>query len=164
MNKGGIGVGSASIVLVFAVLCLTVFSLITYVVASNDKALVEAEARLVKGYYEADALAELVVAEILDSDVIPLSLHGINIEAEWDMWLDADVVEFTCPVSERKALYVRLAVRQDSYDVLVWRMYDTDEWNFDDRINVWPGPPGIDIDEDMDFWSGLDLWSDDEFD
>ena len=54
MKNGGIGVGSASIVLVFAVLCLTVFSLITLVVAGNDKVLVDAGAKLVTAYYEAD--------------------------------------------------------------------------------------------------------------
>jgi len=43
MGKSGIGVGSASIVLVFAILCLTIFSLITYVVAGNEKALVDAK-------------------------------------------------------------------------------------------------------------------------
>ena len=157
MEKGGIGVGSASIVLVFAVLCLTVFSLITYVVAANDKSLVETEAQLVTGYYEADALAERIVAEILNTDVFPESVHGVNIETDWDGYLDAYIVEFSCPISDRNALYVRLAVHEDSYDVLSWRMYNTDEWSFDDRINVWPGPPGIDIGDDMDVWSGLDF-------
>ena len=145
MRKGGIGVGSASIVLVFAVLCLTVFSLITYVVASNDKALVEAEADLVKGYYQADALAERIVAEILDSETAPASVQGVDVETSWDSSLDAEVAEFSCPVSDKNALYVRLALHEDSYDILSWKMYNTDEWSFDDRIDVWQGPSGTDI-------------------
>ena len=154
MNKGGMGVGSASIVLVFAVLCLTVFSLITYVVASNDKALVVAEARLVTGFYKADALSEQIIAEILDSESIPPVVHGVNIENEWDMYLDAEIVEFTCPVSEKKALYVRVAVYENSHDVLSWQLYDTDQWDFNDRLNVWPGSfDGIDIGDD--FMPGL---------
>ena len=162
-NSGGIGVGSASIVLVFAVLSLTVFSLITYVVASNDKALVVAEAQLVKGFYEADSLSERIVAEILASDYIPASIQGIDIEHYWDMYLDAEVVEFTCPVSDKKALYVRFAAREDSHDILTWRMYDTDEWDFNDRLNVWLGPGvGIDIGGDLDFWPGLGLFMDDD--
>ena len=152
-NKGGIGVGSASIVLVFAVLCLTVFSLITYVVASNDKALVDAEARLVTGFYEADALAERVIAEILESGLVPGNVQGVDIESQWDDFLGAELVEFTCPISEKKALYVRLAVYENSHDVLSWQMYDTDQWDFNDRLNVWPGSVGdIDI---MDFMPGL---------
>jgi len=139
MNKGGIGVGSASIVLVFAVLCLTVFALITLVVAGNDKALVEAEAQLVKGYYEADALAELILADILESDAIPSVVRGINVLSGWDEEIGAMVAYFSCPITDKKALYVRLAIREDSYDILSWRMWDTDEWTFDDRLNVWPG-------------------------
>ena len=158
MNKGGIGVGSASIVLVFAVLCLTVFSLITYVVAANDKALVLAEARMVAGYYEADALAERIVAEILDSDHIPPTIQGISIETHWDMHLDAEVVEFACPASDKKALYVRLAIRYDSFDVLSWRTYDTDEWSFDDRMNVWSGSGGFELGDPLNVFSGLDMF------
>ena len=162
-NKGGIGVGSASIVLVFAVLCLTVFSLITYVVASNDKALVTAEVQLVTGFYEADALSERITAEILEADYIPASVQGIDIEHYWDMYMDAEVVEFTTPVSDKKALYVRLAVRGDSHDVLNWRMYDTDEWDFNDRLNVWHPGVGIDLGDGFDFWpGGLGLFMEDD--
>jgi len=139
MNKGGIGIGSASIVLVFAVLCLTVFSLITYVVADNDAALVDAEAKLVTGYYEADALAERIVAEILNASVIPESLHGVDIFSDWDWDLGADTVYFMCRISESKSLYVKLAFHLDTYDILSWRMIDTDSWEFDDTLNVWLG-------------------------
>ena len=160
-NKGGIGVGSASIVLVFAVLSLTVFSLITYVVASNDKALVVAEAQLVTGFYEADALSERIVAEVLVSRPIPASVQGVSIEHDYDTYLDAEVVEFSCPISDNKALYVKLAVRDTSHEVLSWRMYDTDEWDFNDRLNVWTGPDGgIDFGMSSDVW--LDLWMEDE--
>jgi len=155
MNKGGIGVGSASIVLVFAVLCLTVFSLITYVVAANDKALVQAETRLVVGYYEADALAKRIVAEILVSDVIPTTIEGVNISANWDMYNNADIVEFSCIVSDKKSLFVRISVRGDSFEVMSWMMYDTDEWSFDDRINVWSGPSELVIGDPADVISGL---------
>jgi len=140
VNKGGIGVGSASIVLVFAVLCLTVFSLITFVVAGNEKALIDAEAQLVTGYYEADALAERVLAEIVTSDHIPSMAQGVRIERLGrDEYTDFDTVFFFCPISDQKALYVRLASSDGSFDILDWRMLDTDEWEFDDSLNVWTG-------------------------
>jgi len=138
-NKGGIGVGSASIVLVFAVLCLTVFSLITFVVASNDKALVDAEAHLVTGYYKADTLAEFVLAELLAADTLPSAVGEIKIGTLWNDELEMDTAYFFCRISDIKALYVNLAFYEDSYDILSWRMYDTDDWVFDDSINVWSG-------------------------
>jgi len=157
MKKGGIGVGSASIVLVFAVLCLTVFSLITYIVAGNDKALVDTEAALVVGYYEADALAERIVSDIIEADGIPAEVRGIEINSYWDMDADAEIAYFYCPISEHKSLYVRLVIHYDSYDILSWRMYDTDEWVFDDNIDVWQGESGIDFGDPMDAFLGLDF-------
>jgi len=139
MGKSGIGVGSASIVLVFAVLCLTIFSLITFVVAGNDKALTDAKVQLVSGYYEADALAELVLMDILAADTIPDSSRGVDIHTRWDDELEAETTYFFCNISDIKALYVNLALREDSFDILSWRMWDTDDWEFDDSINVWSG-------------------------
>ena len=139
MNKSGIGVGSASIVLVFAVLCLTIFSLITYVVAGNEKALTDAKAELVTGYYEADAAAELILAEILNADSIPEKVQGVGIYSGWDEKLGAETTYFHYPVSDIKALYVNVLIRDDSFDILSWRMYDTDDWEIDDSVNVWTG-------------------------
>jgi len=154
MNKGGLGVGSASIVLIFAVLCLTVFSLITYVVASNDRVLVENEARLVTGYHNADAVAESIVDRIVAAGSIPASIDGIVIDSHWDLYLDADIVQFSVPILGKMELYVRLAFHPDSFDILSWRMYNTDDWQYDGSLNVWPGLPGIELD-DPDFWFGL---------
>jgi len=139
MNKSGIGVGSASIVLVFAVLCLTIFSLITYVVAGNEKTLVDRKVQLVTGYYEADALAEEILVNIITSDTVPSTVLGVDIFTRFDDELGVDTIYFFCEISDIKALYVNLVIRDDSYDILSWRMYDTDEWIFDGSMNVWTG-------------------------
>jgi len=138
-SRGGIGVGSASIVLVFAVLCLTVFSLITLVVASNDKALVDAEVRLVVGYYEADALAELILADLLESETVPLSLRGVEIRTVWNDELGIETIYFFCRISDITALYVHLALFEDHFYILSWRMSETDEWQYNPGLNVWAG-------------------------
>jgi len=150
MNKGsGVGVGSASIVLVFAVLCLSVFSLITFVVSGNSKALADTEARLVVGYYEADLLAERILAEIMGSDVIPDNILGIDIDVSWDWETGAEVVQYVCqlPGSE-KWLYVKIAFNMESYDILSWRLWNTGEWVIDEGMDVWLGP-----DDETSVWS-----------
>jgi len=139
MSKSGIGVGSASIVLVFAVLCLTIFSLITFVVAGNDKALVDAKAEMVTGYYKADTLAELILADILSPGETPAEIRGVKINTGFDDNLNSETTFFFCDISESKALYVNLILHDDSFDILSWRMYDKDEWEIDDSINVWTG-------------------------
>jgi len=149
MNKGGIGVGSASVVLVFAVLCLTVFSLITLLVARNNRALAETEASLVTGYYEADALAEQIIAEILKAGTIPDSVRGVEIDTSWDMNLEIEVITYLCPLSDKKELYVKLAVDGDDVDILNWQMLDIGQWEFDDSLGVW-------IPEDNNFMVFMD--------
>jgi hypothetical protein len=146
MNKGGIGVGSASIVLVFAVLCLTIFSLITFIVARNSKALVDAEAELVIGYYEADVEAERILAELVDSPIIPWSIRGVFIHIEQDNFSTYDIVNFSVPIYLTNAnnvrsvstmeLFVRVAIIEDTYNILSWRMFDTANWTPDDGLNV----------------------------
>jgi len=156
MNKGGgggVGVGSASIVLVFAVLCLSVFSLITFVVAGNSKALVDTEARLVKGYYEADLLAERILTEIIGSYIIPDNILGVDIDVTWDWEADADIVQYVCQLPEsEKWLYVRLAIYMDSYEIQSWRMWDTGEWEVDEGMNIWLGP-----EDETDIWLQFDF-------
>ena len=139
MNKSGIGIGSASVVLVFVVLCLTVFALISYTAAGNYKALTDVEAGLVKGYYEADALAERILAELVASDETVGSVLGAEITVGRDLELEAETAEFSCVVSDKKELYVKAAFYEDCYDILSWRMRDTGTWTTDDGLPVWLG-------------------------
>jgi len=108
-------------------------------VAENDKALVDAQVQLVNGYYEADTLAERVLADILIADTIPASLHGVDINTRWDDELEMETTFYFCRISDRKALFVNLALHDDSFDILSWRMLATDDWQFDDSIKVWLG-------------------------
>ena len=139
MNRSGIGIGSASVVLVFAVLCLSVFALISYTAAGNDRTLAEVERRLVMSYYEADTLAEFITAELLAANIIPRSIRDVEIASRWDRTLAARTAEFSCPMSGDKELYVKIALRGDTYDILSWRMRNIGTWEFDDSIPVWLG-------------------------
>ena len=121
MNRGVAGVGSASVVLMFTVLCMAIFALIAHTSAENDMALAQAEAELVIGYYEADALAVRIAAELAAKSKAP------------------EIAEFVCEISDQKELYVKLALRCGGYDVLVWRMRDTAEWQPEAGLPVWPG-------------------------
>ena len=150
MKKGGIGAGSASIVLIFAVLCLTVFAVISLSSAIADSALVEVEATLLKSYYEADTLAEHILAELLEADVVPGEIRGVEILSGWDWDLDVETVSYLCPISEKKELYVTIAFYDGVCDILTWRMRDIGGWEPDDGgMSLWPG----DDDEPLNLWS-----------
>jgi len=146
VNKGGIGVGSASVVLVFAVLCLTVFSLISFVVAENDKALVDAGQQLMTGYYKADSQAEQILAQLLESDATPSNVLGVDITTGTDDATGVEYISYGCPISDDKVLDVKVTISGNSYEILNWRMLDTGDWVTDDKLNVWLGPDDGSID------------------
>ncbi|MCL2386599.1 MAG: hypothetical protein FWC89_03515 [Defluviitaleaceae bacterium] len=148
MSRGGIG--SASIVLIFAVLCLAIFAVISLVPALNEQTLIETEVRLVQSFHAADALAEQILAEILELNEVPEEVRGIEISAYWDWDLLAEVISFICPISDTKGLLVTISRDFDSYEILTWRMINMAEWEADDRLNVWQG----DFDFDEDFLTG----------
>ena len=139
MNKGGIGVGSASIVLVFAVLCLTIFSLISFIVTQNTKALVDAEAEFVTGYYKADTSAELILAELLNAETIPAQIRGIDINIEQDNDSGSNIINFVYPIYDMdyKDLFVRVSIGEETYSVLSWRVIDNAEWEAAGSFNLW---------------------------
>ena len=148
MRKGGSGIGSASIILIFAVLCLTVFSIITFTVAENERVLVEKEARLVVGFYEADALAERVLANLLGAEcmsvAVPDVVRDVAVETFWDDNLNAQLSYFNIPITEYMELYVMVAIYEEYFDILHWRMRNRAYWVADDRLNVWIGPEYFD--------------------
>jgi hypothetical protein len=137
MRKGRSGIGSASIILIFAVLCLTVFSLITFAVAENERIVVEKEAMLVVGFYEADALSERVLANLLGAECTTDEVQNVAIETLWDYELNAQLSYFTIPVTENIELYVMFAIYEESFDILRWRMRNRADWVADDGLNVW---------------------------
>ena len=141
MSKGNIGVGSASIILVFAVLALAIFSLISLTAATNEKALVDAEAMMVVGYYEADALATLVLSFLMEhtyGDAIPKDILGVSITSEEGV--DGGfLISYSCYVSPLNELYVEVLL-DDFILIREWSLYDTTQWQPDHSQGVWIPP------------------------
>ena len=146
MSRGGIG--SASIMLVFVVLCLVIFSVISLVPALNSQTLIQAEVQLVTDFFAADALAEQIVAELITLDETPASILGIDIESYWSWDLFIEMASFAIPISDTQVLYVEIGIDFGSYEIFGWRMYNMEDWIADESLNVWTG----ELDED--FFSG----------
>ena len=140
MKKGANGVGSASIVLIFAVLCLTIFALITFSVAERERVLIEREAALVIGYYRADAIAEIFLAEFLDENIIPDTSHILDKTTFWCNNLRADVIDFNVEITDTMQLAVSVAVEDGFFHILSWKIRNIAPWMADNTLDVWiPG-------------------------
>lgn len=95
------GVGVASILLIVAVLCMTVFASLSLLTAKNDAELTEKTVAASAAYYEADALAQQRIADVADFIATGESLpDGVAREENG--------FSFTQPVSDGLGIYVRL--------------------------------------------------------
>lgn len=119
--------GGSSLLVIFAVLCLTVFALLGLSTVQADGRLSDASARAVSAYYQADCQAETILAR-LRQDQIPrgVSVHG-------------DHYTYTCPISDTQELQVEVRLDGDAWTILRWQAASTVQWDQDDSMTVWDG-------------------------
>ena len=120
-------VGASSLLVIFAVLCLTVFALLSISTVRADGRLAEKTRAAVTGYYEADCRAEEILSR-LRSGEIP---EGVSCEN--------GVFTYDCPISQTQTLAVQVKIEGTTYEILRWRAVSAAAWQADDRIPVWTG-------------------------
>lgn len=122
-------VGGSSLLVIFAVLCLTVFALLSLSTVQADSRLSDASAAAVSEYYEADCQAEEILAE-LRSGQIP---EGVSVKV--------DTYSYTCPISETQELQVEVRIQENGWEILRWQAVSTAQWNEDETLSLWDGEP-----------------------
>jgi len=132
-------VGASSLLVIFAVLCLTVFALLSLSTVQADKRLSDASAEAALAYYEADTAAERIFA-LLRAGELP---DGVTIQSYTDLIegepISGQFCSYVCPISETQALEVELAEQNGVWTVLRWQAVSTEEWDADDSIQIWDG-------------------------
>lgn len=120
-------VGGSSLLVMFAVLCLTVFALLALSAVQAERRLADASARTVEAYYEADGRAEEILSRLRAGE-IP---EGVT--------ENGGVYTYACTVSDTQEL--RVAVRQeaDVWTVLRWQAVSTADWKEDESLDLWDG-------------------------
>ena len=120
-------VGGTSLLVIFAVLCLTVFALLGLSTVQADGRLSDISALAVTDYYTADSMAEEILAQ-LRSGEIP---DGV---AERD-----GVDTYACRISDTGELQVAVKINGGDYEILRWQAVTTSEWTANDALSVWDG-------------------------
>lgn len=120
-------VGGISLLVVFAVLCLTVFALLSLSTVRADDRLGKLSAQAVADYYEADTRAEEILARLRAGQIFD------------EVTVDGDLYSYTCPISDTQELQVRLRLEDGEYTILCWQAVPVGEWVVDDSIHVWEG-------------------------
>ena len=120
-------VGASSLLVIFAVLCLTVFALLSIATVRADGRLAEQTRAAVTGYYAADCRAEAVLAQLRAGEMP----DGVTRQD--------NVYTYSCPISQTQALMVQVKMQGTSYEILRWQAVSTVDWQADDRLPVWTG-------------------------
>ena len=123
-------VGGSSLLVIFAVLCLVVFALLSVSTVQADERLSQASAETVSAYYQADCRAEEILAQ-LRSGEMP---EGVV--------QDGTGYHYQCPVTENQVLQVTVMLTGDSYEVLQWQTVSVTQWNDTGTPAVWDGAAG----------------------
>lgn len=138
----GMNVGSASIIMVFAVLCLTIFSVLALVTANQEWQLAQKSAAALTNYYAADSEAEQQYLSIMDlwqksSDLMELTNKGVSVTTDENGLL---LLQYCVPIDERQQISVTL-MPDVNHQLLIsqWQVTDTQEWTYDDTLPVWNG-------------------------
>ena len=99
-------VGASSLLVIFAVLCLTVFALLSIATVRADGRLGDKVEEAVIGYYQADCQAEEILARLRNGEMPA----GVTLEH--------GVYTYACPISDTQVLAVQVYLDEDNYQIL----------------------------------------------
>lgn len=120
--------GGSSLLVVFAVLSLTVFALLSLSTVRADQRLGEASAKAVADYYAADSQAQEILARLRLGEVP----EGVAVSG--------NRYTYRCPISETQALEVELEANEyGNFTIQRWQSVSTVEWEGSDDMEVWQG-------------------------
>ena len=132
MRRSGSVSGAVSLVMIFCVLCLAVFAVLTLATAVREKTLSDLSAESTASYYEADTEATRTVASLLRGE----SPAAVRFEQSDD----GRVASFAVELGEKQKLDVKVLLRTDgSYEILRWATVYAAEWEADHSIDLWDG-------------------------
>ena len=133
-----LNVGGAIIIIIFVVLCLTIFGLLSFTAAFADKKLADKNLVNIQQYYHADAEAEKKLAQIYNA-VISVSditnIDNIKTILDFDVSVLEATVFYTTPMNDIQAVFSKIEFYYDSgknmfsYKISEWKIIFTSEFD-----------------------------------
>ncbi|MFV0517879.1 MAG: hypothetical protein ACK5MV_10840 [Aminipila sp.] len=154
-NKQKIQIGSSSLLLIFTILCLVVFSTLSISSAKADYKLALKYEKSINNYYEADNQGEELKRQV-NNELIRQYLSSKN-DVEFynnlsrqfkDAFnIDNKVITYTIEAGKEQFLLVELKVHnfenikenKQNFDVTTWVIQNKVDYEIDQSMNVWNG-------------------------
>lgn len=145
-KTAGVNIGGASIIMVFSVLCLTIFAVLTLVSANAESNLANKSVTSVKNYYEAEAQANNTLSEIYkivdeQSDLQGIKANVLKLSNTVSASDDGGklIISYSEKIDDSQELKAKLSTDGKNIKILSWKVQSTAEWIPDDDINVFQG-------------------------
>lgn len=136
----GIGVGGATLLMIFAVLCLVIFAVLALLHAKSGEELALRASGAVEEYYAADSRAEEVCAELLaclEAGEFPQKIGGTPVAGTAEG--EAACFTYRVEVNERQAIEAVLRWDGEELSRLSWKLVPSGPWVPEDTLSVWSG-------------------------
>lgn len=114
-------VGGCSLMVIFAVLAMCVFAILSVTTAQAEARMSEAAAQSVADYYAADLRAEKQFASLRETKTEPGNY------------------DFTDNISETRQLLVTVHFDGNVWEVLRWQTIDREKLQFQQTLSLWDG-------------------------
>lgn len=106
-------IGGSSLLVIFAVLCLTVFTLLALGTVQANNRLADASVKAVADYYAADLEAETIFSALRMGELPP------------QVTITKNIYSYSCPISQTQELQVEIQKDTDSWKILRWQAVST---------------------------------------
>lgn len=141
-------IGSSSLILIFIILCLVTFGLLSLSNSKSDWNLAAKNADAVQTYYNADGqgvdflrMADQTVRTIWTQTLDPQDRKEKLKEQLKGFYQDeSDTVQTDIPMDFGQVLHIALQFDENAdYRILSWKVYNQDVYDIENKISVWDG-------------------------
>lgn len=151
-QKTGISIGSNLIILIFGIVTLTTFAVLSFVSANADSKLAKKSEEAVTAYYKADSVGEELLyktdtmlkamAEESENEIQYFEKIAEAFPEHYDS--EKQILDFEEQMDEHLRIRIRLKVYYPvsagtSYEIMSWNTESYDDYIIDDSMPVWTG-------------------------
>lgn len=148
-SRNKVNIGISSLILIFTVLCLSTFGLLSLSSARGELKLAQRSGEAVRGYYEADnkgqewiSQVDEVLMEEMGKGVDP-SRYGIRLKERLGSQYDGQAGRITTdiPMDRGQSLHIELALEggPERFRIASYYVYNSQEYGIDQSVPVWDG-------------------------
>lgn len=141
-----VNIGTTSLILIFVILCLSAFGLLSLSSAKGDLNLAEKNAKAVQIYYEADAAGEAFVQMVhqVFQEAKKQNLTGSRrdeyLKERLGSYCRDGLVQTDIEMKFGQALHIELQPEgEEGYRIQSWNVYNREDYEIDRSMPVWTG-------------------------